>query len=215
MDKESDSDRQDESEESEEHEIVSKPFRGSKPSADCNSLTNDEESDSDQDSQFIVEDGDEVELPAQFSMKTYGDLSYQFKKIFQLFVHVAVQPPGDRHAFMERQIQGHSSSHLMCSVIKFVTDEYFAVPLQLTRRKVSGLRDSLVSSSAWRPEFKRALEDYPDFELTPLDFTVPSCDACKMGGRKSSVVGRVGGSIYKIDGFGPVCSLSRTMEEII
>jgi hypothetical protein len=103
----------------------------------------------------------------------------------------------------------------MCSVIKFATDEYFAVPLQMTRRKVSGLRDSLVSSSVWRPEFKRALEDYPDFELTPLDFTVPSCDACHMGGRKSSLVGRVGGSLYKIDGFEPVCSLSRTMEEII
>ena len=104
----------------------------------------------------------------------------------------------------------------MCSVIEFVTDEYFAVPLQMTRRKVSGLRDSLVSSSVWRPEFKRALEDYPDFELTPLDFTVPSCDACNMGGRKSSLVGRVGGALYKIDGFEPVCLLSRThMDEII
>lgn len=108
MDKESDSDGQ---EESEEHETVSKPFRGSKPSADYNSLAN-EESDSDQHSQFIIEDDDEVELPAQFSMQTYGDLSYQFKKIFQLFVHVAVQSPGDRHAFMERHMQGHSSSYL-------------------------------------------------------------------------------------------------------
>ena len=109
MHKDSDSDRQ---EESEEHEIVFKPFRGSKPSADCNSVTNDEESDSDQHSPFIVEDNDEVELPAQFSMQTYGDLSYQFKKIFQLFVHVAVQSPGDRRAFMEQQMQGHSSSYL-------------------------------------------------------------------------------------------------------
>lgn len=109
MDKESDSDRQ---EESEAHEPLSNPFRGSKPSAECNSPDNDEESDSDQDSQFIVEDDDEVELPAQFSMQTYGDLSYQFKKIFQLFVHVAVQSPGDRQGFMERQMQGHSSSYL-------------------------------------------------------------------------------------------------------
>jgi hypothetical protein len=113
MDKESDSDQQEESEESaEEQETVSNPFMGSKPSADFNSLTNDEQSDSDQHSQFIIEDDDEVELPAQFSMQTYGDLSYQFKKIFQLFVHVAVQSPGDRRAFMERQMQGHSSSYL-------------------------------------------------------------------------------------------------------
>lgn len=111
IDKESDSDRQEESEESEEQETSSMPFKGSKPSADCNSLANDEESDSDQYSQFIIEDDDKVELPAQFSMQTYGDLFYQFKKIFQLFVHVAVQSPEDRHAFMGRQMQGHSSSY--------------------------------------------------------------------------------------------------------
>lgn len=106
----------------------------------------------------------------------------------------------------------------MCCVIKFLInkiDEYFAVPLQMMRRKVSGLRDSLVSSSVWRPEFKKALEDYPDFELTALDFTVPSCDACRMGGRMSSLVGRVGGSLYNMDGFEPVYSLSRTMGVII
>ena len=210
MDIESDSGQQEGSEESLEHETVYKPFKGSKPSssAECNSLANDEESDSDQDSQFIIEDDDEVELPAQFSMQTYGDLSYQFKKIFQLFVHVAVQSPGDRHAFMERQMQGHSIFLFICSVIKFVTEEYFAVPLQMIRRKVSGLRDSLVSSSVWRPEFKKALADYPDFELTPLDLTIPACDACHMGGRKSSILGRVGGSLYKVDGFEPVCSLA-------
>lgn len=87
-------------------------------------------------------------------------------------------------------------------------DEYFAVPLQMARRKLSGLRDSLVSSSVWRPEFRMALEDYPDFELTSLDFTVPNCDACRMGGRMSSLVGRVGGSPYDINGFEPVCSFS-------
>ena len=107
MDEECDSDQQ---EESEEYEIVPKPFRGSKPSTDHKSLSNDEESDSDQSSQFIIEDDVEVQLPAQFSMQTYGDLSYQFKKIFQLYVHVAVQSPEDRLAFMEQQMQGHPFS---------------------------------------------------------------------------------------------------------
>ena len=208
MDKESNSDGQGESE---EHETFFTPFRGSKPSTDLNSLSNDERSDSDQSSQFIIQDDDEVQLPPQFSMQTYGDLSYQFKKIFQLFVHVSIQSPEDRFAFMEQQMQGCSSSSYLYSVIKLVrnkTDEYFAVPLQMIRRKVSGLRDSLVSSSVWRPEFKKALEDYPDFELTALDFTVPFCDACHMGGRMSSLVGRVGGSLYSTDGFEPVCSFS-------
>ena len=107
MNEESDSDQQ---EESEEHEAVFKPFRGSKPSTDHISLSNDEESSSDQSSQFIIEDDDEVQLPAQFSMQTYGDLSYQFKKIFQLFVHVAVQSPEDRLVFMKQHMQGHSFS---------------------------------------------------------------------------------------------------------
>ena len=104
----------------------------------------------------------------------------------------------------------------MCCVTEIVTnkiDEYFAVPLQMMRRKVLGLRDSLVSSSVWRPGFKSALENYPDFELTALDFTVPSCDACHMGGRISSLIGRVGGSLYNIDGFEPVYSLSRNYME--
>ena len=116
MDKESDSDEQ---EESEEDEAFSKPFRGSKPSTDHNGLSDDEQPDSDQSSQFIVDDDDEVQLPAQFSMQTYGDLSYQFKKIFQLFVHVAVQSPRDRPAFVEQQMQGRSFIFLfMNSIIK-------------------------------------------------------------------------------------------------
>ena len=64
-----------------------------------------------------------------------------------------------------------------------------------------GLRDSLVASSVWRPEFKKALEKYPRFELTELDYVVPGCDACHLGGRKSKLIGRLSGFPYDALGF--------------
>jgi hypothetical protein len=75
------------------------------------------------------------------------------------------------------------------------------VPLVVTRRKLSGLRDSLVASSVWRPEFKRALEKFPQFELTELPFAVPECDACHLGRRMSKWTGRLSGEPYDRMGF--------------
>ena len=75
-------------------------------------------------------------------------------------------------------------------------DKYFAVPLQITRRKLDGIRDSLVASSVWRPDFKKALATYPDIEVVQLDFALPGCDACHLGGRLSTLIGRVSGEPY-------------------
>jgi len=75
-------------------------------------------------------------------------------------------------------------------------DEYFAAPLSLARRKIDGLRDSLVVSSAWRPEFKKPLERLPQLEITALQFSLPGCDACHLGGRLSTRVVRVSGKPY-------------------
>lgn len=48
----------------------------------------------------------------------------------------------------------------------------------------------------WRRDFKEKLERYPDLTLTKLDFTVPHCDACHLGGRQSTVVGWLKGIPY-------------------
>jgi hypothetical protein len=80
-------------------------------------------------------------------------------------------------------------------------EEYFSVPLRVVRRKLTGLRDSLVTSSTWQPEFKKPLETYPEFDLLPLDFAVPSCDACHLGGRMSTLIGRLSGLPYDRLGF--------------
>ncbi|KAF9464729.1 hypothetical protein BDZ94DRAFT_1255770 [Collybia nuda] len=163
------------------------PFQRSKPQSDYDSLF-DENSEDGRSSDFIVEDGNAapMALPAQFSMESRQDLSHQFKKIFQFFVHVAVRPAIERHEFMKQQIRD---------------EEYFSVPLQVTRRKISGLRDSLVASSVWRPDFKNLLEKHPDFDLIPLNFATPSCDACHLSGRLSTLTGRLSGSPYDKFGF--------------
>ena len=75
-------------------------------------------------------------------------------------------------------------------------EEYFSVPLQVTRRKLSGMRDSLVASSVWRSDFKKVLETYPEFTLVRLRFAIPQCDACHLGGRLSTLLGRLSGRPY-------------------
>jgi fatty acid-binding protein DegV len=58
-----------------------------------------------------------------------------------------------------------------------------------------------VASSVWRPDFKKSLEAYPDFSLAQLSFSVPHCDACHLGGRISTIQGRLAGSAYDPLGF--------------
>lgn len=67
------------------------------------------------DSNFIVEDGPEGApiLPAMFSMETHQDLSHQFKKIFQFFVHIAVHPLNKRKEFMEDKMESKVATVLL------------------------------------------------------------------------------------------------------
>ncbi|KAI6099879.1 hypothetical protein EDD16DRAFT_1657460 [Pisolithus croceorrhizus] len=99
---------------------------------------------------FIVEDiQDGVQavrsFPAAYSMNAHQDLTHHFKIICQLFVHMAY----------------HTALGL--------DEQYFSLPLQVTRRKLLGMRDSLVVSSVWG---------------------LPVCDACRLGGRVSTLLGR-------------------------
>ncbi|KIJ69366.1 hypothetical protein HYDPIDRAFT_80164 [Hydnomerulius pinastri MD-312] len=176
------------SSEGEESEAsVVTPFKGAKPHRheDSDASDDDARTAEDDDDSFIVEDdahgAPATQLPVAFSMNTHQDLAHHFKIICQLFVHMAVRPLSDRRPFLE---------HVLTE------EEYFSVPLQVTRRKLSGLRDSLVASSVWQPNFKKPLETYPEFSLTRLDFTVPQCDACHLGGRVSTLLGRVSGKPY-------------------
>ncbi|KAI9070387.1 hypothetical protein FKP32DRAFT_1558064 [Trametes sanguinea] len=157
---------------------VAKPFAGARPGA-----ASDEELDEEVDEDaFIVEDDSAaaIELPAEFSMNTYQDLLHHFKIICQLFVHMVVHDPEDR-ADVATRLQ---------------KNQYFSVALQITRRKLTGMRDSLVAGSTWRPNFRKALDTYPNLEIHHLEFTVLGCAACNLGGRKSTLQGRLSGEPY-------------------
>ncbi|KAG1715708.1 hypothetical protein ID866_1471 [Astraeus odoratus] len=154
-------------------------------SEDSGSESDDDPTNSAEDDDFIVEDDSRgalaIQLPAAFSMNTHQDLSHHFKVICQLFVHMAVRPPHERRPFMQHVLK---------------KEEYFSVPLQVTRRKLCGMRDSLVTSSIWGPEFKKPLEKYPELTLLRMEFGLPGCDACSLGSRTSTILARVSGTPY-------------------
>ncbi|KAH7103836.1 hypothetical protein BKA62DRAFT_694810 [Auriculariales sp. MPI-PUGE-AT-0066] len=128
---------------------------------------------------FIAEDEgnvDNVALPAQFRAAQH--LSVHFKVVCQYFVHLACTKNRSKFVKLTK------------------SDEYFSQPLNVLRRKIDGMQDSLVTSSVWRTEFKKALLTWPELSVEPLVFSIPSCDACHMGSRTSTLVGHVGGQGY-------------------
>jgi hypothetical protein len=176
-----------------------RPFKGARPDRGEGSESPSGEDDGDDN--FIVEDdeqsGSPMRLPVAFSMDTHQDLTHQFKIVFQLFVHMAVRPTAERGRFMKKMLEGlyvHVARRK--ALIWSPEEEYFSVPLQVMRRKLSGMKDSLATSSVWKPEFKKPLERYPDFQLVRMEFSAPYCDACNLGGRVSKLLGRVSGESY-------------------
>jgi len=145
---------------------------------------------------FVVQDDGSVkpDLPMAFSRHIHQDTGHDFKVVCQLFVHLAMMPMDERRAYMEE-------------ILKDSDEHYFSVPFQVIRRKVSGSQDS-IASSVWRRDFREKLERYPDLTLTKLDFTVPQCDACHLGGRKSTVAGWLKGIPYDNLSFEPIINES-------
>ncbi|KAG8679715.1 hypothetical protein FRC08_016794 [Ceratobasidium sp. 394] len=103
----------------------------------------DSEVDSDQDS-WIEDDGGEDNvpiLPEEYSMLGHQSLAHHFKVVMQMFVHLACTKPRKRWAFRRDE----------------KNDQYFGLALRALRRKLDGMRDSLVVSSVWTSSFKEAL----------------------------------------------------------
>lgn len=182
---------------------------GLKLSESSDEQANDDEVISDQDSQqedgdgsnsdndtddFVVQDDGSVipDLPVAFSRHSHQDTRHDFKVVCQLFVHLAMMPMDERRAYMEEMLKD---------------EHYFSVPFQVIRRKISGTRDS-IASSVWRRDFKGKLERYPDLTMMKLDFAVPHCDACHLGGRQSTVTGWLKGIPYDNLSFEPMINES-------
>ena len=95
----------------------------------------------------------------------------------------------------------HSIQQCSDVVHRRIADEYFSESLNIMKRKLEGMQDSLVTSSVWRPDFKNALRAYPDLTLAQMEFSIPTCDACHIGGRISTIVGHLSGSRYSRETF--------------
>ncbi|KAI0306457.1 hypothetical protein B0F90DRAFT_1690122 [Multifurca ochricompacta] len=139
---------------------------------------------------FVVQDDEEAipELPMAFSRHTHRDTSHDFKIVCQLFVHLSMTPMDGRRCFMEQALKDH---------------EYFAVAFKAISRKISGTKDS-IASSTWSRDYRKTLEIYPDLSLTKVDFAIPHCDACHLGGRLSTVTGWLKGFPYDNLSFEPI-----------
>jgi hypothetical protein len=95
-----------ESQTNSEDDVV--PLPGAKPHVDSNS-DGSQQSEDESLGGFIEEDSINAavpELPVEFSMNTFQDLMHHFKIICQLFVHLAVQDPHNRDAFMNQSLKG-------------------------------------------------------------------------------------------------------------
>ena len=100
-----------EDDETSEDTLPTKPFKHARPGPTFDGDDSDSSSETedvpDADDTFIVEDDSApLELPTEFSMSTYQDLTHHFKVICQLFVHLAVQEKEDRAEFMAQMMKG-------------------------------------------------------------------------------------------------------------
>lgn len=102
----------DSEEDEEQEESPLKPFKNARPGPvfhdDDPESESSEDADAAENDAFIVEDDNDtpMELPTEFSMSTYQDLTHHFKVICQLFVHLAVQEKENRLDFMEQMSKG-------------------------------------------------------------------------------------------------------------
>ncbi|KAG8746925.1 Translation elongation factor 1 beta [Ceratobasidium sp. 414] len=138
-----------------------------------NTPDSDREDDSDDQDSWIEDDGGEINvpiLPEEYSMLGHQSLAHHFKVVMQMFVHLACTKARKRWAFRKDE----------------KNDQYFGLALRALRRKMDGMRDSLVVSSVWTSSFKKALNSHPELSVSVLEYAVPGCSACRISSRLST-----------------------------
>ncbi|CAE7160160.1 unnamed protein product [Rhizoctonia solani] len=135
-------------------------------------------------------------LPEAYSMLGHQSLAHHFKVIMQFFVHLACLNAKERRKFRQEERN----------------DQYFGLSLRALRRKMDGLRDSLVTSSVWTSGFKKALNTHPELHIHDLKFAVPGCGACRISSRLSTFKGALSGDDYDRDTFEPINRRSSSVD---
>ncbi|KAH7317977.1 hypothetical protein B0J17DRAFT_686463 [Rhizoctonia solani] len=158
-----------------------------------------DEEDSENDS-WIEDDEDDgappAILPEGYSMRGHQSLAHQFKVVMQFFVHLACLKAKQRLEFRQEERN----------------DQYFGLALRALRRKMDGLRDSLVTSSMWTSGFKKVLNTHPELHIHNLEFAVPGCGACRIKNRLSTFKGALSGEDYDRDTFEPINRRSESVD---
>lgn len=113
-------------------------------------------------------------------MGRYQNLEYHFKVISQFLIHLVIRGPSYAQ---ERK------------------KPYYRQSYDAISRKLEGQKDSLVTSSVWKTDFKKSLETYPEFIVGRLDEVEYGCDACHLTGRLSKFVGDLRGNAYDRETF--------------
>ncbi|KAF8609873.1 hypothetical protein BDV93DRAFT_986 [Ceratobasidium sp. AG-I] len=161
--------------------------------------SDDNDSGSEKDS-WIESDGEEaanaVILPEGYSMRGHQSLAHHFKVVMQMFVHLACLKPRKRWDFR----------------VDEKNDQYFGLSLRALRRKLDGLRDSLVTSSVWTAAFKEVLNTHPELTIFDLEFAVSGCGACRISSRMSTFRGSLDGEDYDRDTFQPVAKKEESVD---
>ncbi|CAE6443942.1 unnamed protein product [Rhizoctonia solani] len=135
-------------------------------------------------------------LPEGYSMLGHQSLAHQFKVVMQFFVHLACLKAKQRLEFRQEERN----------------DQYFGLALRALRRKMDGLRDSLVTSSKWTSGFKKALNTHPELHIHDLEFAVRGCGACRISNRLSTFKGALSGDDYDRDTFEPINRRSESVD---
>ncbi|KAG0164095.1 hypothetical protein DFQ30_010516 [Apophysomyces sp. BC1015] len=103
-----------------------------------------------------VYESNRVELPVEFSMDNMQELSHNFKIYIEYLVHQTQDP----------------------NFGKVELPPYFQVALRAVDRRVSGFLESSLTSDAWLPHFKGALDKYPYWSRVSGDSMV-TCEGCR------------------------------------
>lgn len=108
----------------------------------------------DSSSGFITEDGEEVNeslMPAEFSLGYAQSKEYKFKVMFQYLLLVVMHGPG------VLPLKGKQKEYMQ--------------PVAELREYIKGIRNLRVRSQIWRAEFVRAMEMYPEFQVSSIHGT--------------------------------------------
>ncbi|KAJ3172854.1 hypothetical protein HDU87_007778 [Geranomyces variabilis] len=110
--------------------------------------------------EFIAEEGDEIaELPQEFRLAA-STLFDSFKIFIAFLIEIVLRGPDD----VPRPGQASKSAESNIRAIE---------------KRIDGYRMSLLSSEAWQPNFKDALNTYPIYKMRPTPPDAGVCDACR------------------------------------